>query len=233
MWKEKAPLIACGASRRKRQLRAPFLQHAASTELRPHEERKVIVPVLDASPPALLKADEWDAHPHSAWYFLESRYSGQLHAYFRRLQCAPEDRAEFVEQVLVEAFATACETHDLAQVDSRVHAVAREQAKRSMQRHRHEVWLTSPHFDRLAGSSRARRAEDRQARWEYLDSLLDNLTGSQRAALERHEADGIADDVIAQELGCAPSSIRVLRHRAKCRLRALVARGEFPPPPSE
>ena len=88
--------------------------------------------------------------------------------------------------------------------------------------------------DRLEADndSSAHRAY-RLAVWEWAECALSHLGGMQRAALELYEMDNRSDADIACELGCAPASVRVLRHHAKRRVRELVIRGIVPAPPAE
>lgn len=83
---------------------------------------------------------------------------------------------------------------------------------------------------RLAGNI---TSDDRMALWAWEEHLLGRLSTRQRAALELHVMDGMSDEEIAVIVDASPKSIKVLRSRAKAKLRALIQRRRVPPPPVE
>ena len=165
-----------------------------------------------------------------AWEDLEARFTRRLHSYFRRLPCSRADRQELVLDVLAEVFVASSELSNSEQVARDIERTARRKARMWMRVRRHEIQPFSISHE-AATSPRTgleRRSFDLG---HYLELLLRSIPPAQRAALERHVLDDQDDLTIARAVGCSVNSVRVLRHRAKSRLRLLVSRGALPPPP--
>ena len=170
--------------------------------------------------------------PPFAWEELESRFSRQLQAYFRRLPCRDAERRELVLDVLAEVFASSSEGVGTDALSDRIKRTARLRAKKWMRLLRRETRASSTNRDVEDVARTGEESDSRVHMAQYLESLLSRLPLTQRAALERHVLDDQDDLTIAREIGCSIDSVRVLRHRAKCKLRLLVLRGEVPPPPA-
>lgn len=167
----------------------------------------------------------------AGWQAFAATYNAPVQAYFRRLPCTRLERDELVWDSLTMAFATCDGTLRSDDTWQKIRECAREHAQAWMRISRHEVLSPSTVANIRSFSLPSQDDGDRVEIWRYLDPLLRALTGAQRAALERHVADGVADSVIAVEVGCTPSSVRVLRRKAILKLRGLVRAGSYPNPP--
>jgi RNA polymerase sigma-70 factor (ECF subfamily) len=81
--------------------------------------------------------------------------------------------------------------------------------------------------DRLAGSPSWARPPDEiffgNETWEAVERSLDQLTPLQRAVFVLREIDGLPTDEVGTILELDPGTVRVHLHRARLRLRALLA----------
>lgn len=165
------------------------------------------------------------------WRRFHRQWSPMLRAYLSRLRCTRQEHDELVWDALVDAFEKCgWSADDPVAAEAAIRKATRDLARRWRAIARHETAINERGAELIdRGIVDPLRRADREAMCGYLGRLLGELPERQRAAVERHDLDGLAYADIAAELGCSAGSVKVRRHRGLRALRTLVL--ESPPSP--
>jgi DNA-directed RNA polymerase specialized sigma24 family protein len=155
----------------------------------------------------------------------------RLRRYLRCIRAAPDELDSLVADVVAELWCSLPPEVSLELFGELAVKALRGVARTHQRRRRHEVASRGDGTVHSDVERQAARNAYRLAIDGWWESTACHLTASQRLALELYVMDDRADVQIATKLGCSTGSVRVLRHKAKGLVRALVAAGVVATPP--
>jgi RNA polymerase sigma-70 factor (ECF subfamily) len=174
------------------------------------------------------------AEPRELLFRALDEHGDRLYAFALRMTRDPDLAADAVQ----EAFAAALRKFDTFRGESNIatwlHRIVYTKAVDLIRQRGKETSLPEadegglgPEDDRLARTPAWARPPD-EILWssqtrEALQAAIKELTPLQRAVFTLREMDGMPTDEVASVLGLEPGTVRVHLHRARLRLRALLA----------